>query len=66
MIASDDAFAYVAAHGQLADHDHEAHKNGQEQVCDEEGEAAGFAHLVREAPDVSQADGGAYGSQNKP
>ena len=65
MIASDDAFSYVTAHGQLADHNHETNKNGQKQICDEEGEAAGFAHLVWEAPDVSEANGGAYGSQDK-
>ena len=65
MVAADDAFAHFAAHGQFADHDHEAHKDRQEKVCDQEGEAAGLAHLVREAPDVAKTYGRADGRQQE-
>ena len=59
LVGADDAEAGLAAQRQLADHDHEADEQYQQQVDDEEGEAAVGAHLIREAPEVAQADRGA-------
>ena len=49
--------AGLAADGQLAHHDDEAAAGRQNQVDDEEREAAVGAHLVGESPDVAQTDG---------
>src|SRR5699024_12266607 len=48
---------FRSAQRQLADHDHEADEEHEQQVYHEEGEAAVGAHLVREAPQVAEADG---------
>ncbi len=61
VVCADGALAGFPAHGQLAHHNAEAHEDGQQQIDDQEGEAAGLAHFVGEAPDVAQAHGGADG-----
>ena len=48
--------AGLAADGQLAHHNDEAAQDRQDQIDDEEREAAGGTHLIGEAPDVAQAD----------
>ena len=55
-VCADCAAARLAAEGQLAKHDDAAHDNDQYEIDYEEGEAARHAHLVREAPNVAQAD----------
>ena len=59
MIRADGTGPGPAAKGQLTDHDDEAHKYRQQQIDDEEREAAGAAHLVRKAPDISKTHRGA-------
>ena len=56
VVGGDSALAGLAADGQLAQHDDEAADDRQDQIDDEEREAAGGAHLIGEAPDVAQAD----------
>jgi len=59
------ALAGLTADGQLAQHDDEAAEDCQDQVDDEEREAAGGAHLIGEAPDVAQAHSRADGSHEE-
>ena len=54
-----------AADRQLGDHDDHTDENGQQQVNNQEYEAAAFTHLVREAPDVTETDGGTDGSKQE-
>ena len=61
VVGADGALAGFPAHGQLGHHDAEAHEDGQQQIDDQEREAAGLAHFIGEAPDVAQAHGGADG-----
>ena len=46
----------LAAECELAEHDNEADENRKQQVDQQEREAAALTHLVREAPDVAEAD----------
>ena len=55
----------LAADCKLGDHDNHTDKDREEQVHDQEGEAAALAHLVREAPDVSETDSGTNGSKQE-
>ena len=59
VVRGDSALAGLTADGQLAQHDDKAAQDCQDEVDDEECEAAGGAHLIGEAPDVAQADCGA-------
>ena len=56
-VGGDGTLAGFAADGQLAHHDDKAAQNREDQVDDEEREAAVGTHFVGEAPDVAQADG---------
>ena len=47
----------LTAQSELAHHQQSADENDQDQVDHQEGEAAGGAHLVGEAPQVAQTDG---------
>ena len=64
-VGADRALAGLAAYRQLAEHDDDADEDDEQQVDDEEGEAALVAHLVREAPDVAEADCGADGGHQE-
>ena len=57
FVCADGAPAGLAAQGQLAHHNDEAAAGSQDQIDDQEREAAVGAHLVGKAPDVAQADG---------
>ena len=57
LVSADGAPAGLAAQGQLAHHNDEAAARRQDQIDDEECEAAVGAHLIGEALDVAQADG---------
>ena len=57
LVGAHSAVVGLAAQRQLAHHDDEAAQGRQDQVDDEECEAAVGAHLIGEAPDVAQADG---------
>ena len=61
VVCADGALAGFPAHGQLGHHDAEANEDGQQQIDDQEREAAGLAHFIGEAPDVAQAHGRADG-----
>ena len=65
LVGVDRAEAGAAADRQLREHDREADKYRQSQVNDQESEAAASAHLVREAPDIAEADGGTDGREQK-
>ena len=65
LIGADGALSGFAAHCQLAHHNDETNENGQQQINDQEGEAAGASHLIGEAPDVAQTNGGADGGQQE-
>ena len=56
LICCHSALACLTTNGQLAHHDDESAANSQNEVNDEEREAAAGAHLIGEAPDVAQAD----------
>lgn len=64
-ISADGALAGLTAYRQLAEHDDDADENDQEQIHNQEREAALLAHLVREAPDVAQADRGTDSSHQE-
>ena len=66
LIGADDAAAGLAAQGQLAHHDDEAAQRRQDQIDDQEREAAVGAHLVGEAPDVAKAHRRSHGSHQEP
>ena len=55
----------LAADCKLGDHDNHTDKDREEQVHDQEGEAAALAHLVREAPDVAETNSGTNGSKQE-
>ena len=55
----------LAADSQLGDHDDHADKDRQQQVDNQKHEAAGFAHLVGEAPDVAETDSRTDGSKQE-
>ena len=55
MVRADHAAAGATAQGQLTHHDDETAQGRQDQVDDEECEAAVGAHLIGEAPDVAKA-----------
>ena len=55
-ISADGAEAGLTADGQLAEHDDHADEDDQEQVDNQEREAAVATHFVREAPNVAKAD----------
>ena len=65
MVGGDSALAGLAAQGQLAQHDDEAADDRQDQIDDEEREAAGGTHFVGKAPDVAQAHSRADGSHEE-
>ena len=56
LVRAHGAVTGLAADGQLAHHNDEAAQDRQDQIDDEEREAAGGTHLIGEAPDVAQAD----------
>ena len=66
LIGADDAAAGLAAQGQLTHHDDEAAQRRQDQIDDQEREAAVGAHLVGEAPDVAKAHCRSHGSHQEP
>ncbi len=53
----------VAADEKLGDHHGQAEQEDTDDIDDEEGGSAVFAHHVGETPDVSQAYGAAYGGE---
>ena len=59
------AVAGLAADCQLAKHDCKANEDSQQEIDNQECEAAAFTHLVGEAPDVAEADGGTDGRQQE-
>ena len=50
---------------QLGAHDDQADEDRQEQIHQQEREAAGLAHLKGEAPDVAETDRGADSSKQE-
>ena len=56
LVSAHGALAGLAAQSQLAHHDDEAAADRQNQIDDQECEAAAGAHLVGKSPDVAQAD----------
>ena len=55
----------LTADRQLGDHDDHTDENSQQQVNNQEYKATALAHLVREAPDVAEADRGTDGSKQE-
>ena len=62
---SADTGAGLTAQSELAHHQSDTDSDHQDQVDHQEGEAAGGAHLVGEAPQVAQADGRADGGHEE-
>ena len=56
-IGAHTALAAAAAERELTEHDRHAHEHDEHQVKQQEHGTAAFAHLIREPPNVSEADG---------
>ena len=56
-IGAHTALAAAAAERELTEHDRHAHEHDEHQIKQQEHGAAALAHLIREAPNVSEADG---------
>lgn len=57
FVRCDGVSAGFTAESQLTDHDYHTDKDCQQQVNYQECEAAALTHLIREAPDVAEANG---------
>ena len=51
------ALAAAAAERELAEHDRHAHEHDEHEIQQQEHGAAALAHLIREAPDIAEANG---------
>ena len=60
-----DALLAGPAHGELHDHDGQAHDDQEKQVHQHQGSAAVLAHDVGETPHIAQADGAAGRDQDE-
>ena len=65
LVGGDRSLSGLAAESQLGAHDDQADEDRQEQIHQQEREAAGLAHLKGEAPDVAETDRGADSSKQE-
>ena len=65
FVSGDRSLSGLTAEGKLRGHDDQADEDRQEQIDEQEREAAGFAHLVRKAPDIAEADRRADGCKQE-